>query len=335
MPRAAIIGTGFYVPDTVVTNEDLTRLMDTSDAWITERSGIKERRWVDIGPDNLAVENGSDMAVKASLRAIENAGIDRRDIDLVLYATLNPDVTFPGNGVFIEDKLELRTAGAMDIRNQCTGFIYGLAAADGFIRAGTARTILLIGAELHSTALDKTTRGRDIAVLFGDGAGAAILRPSNDPERGIISAKLGADGARAEAVWIPGGGSKHPSSHQTVDERAHYMKMNGRAIYKFAVTMMHQLVAETIEEQGISIDDIAYLIPHQSNLRIIESAAERLGMPMDRVAVNIDRYGNTSAASIAMALHEAVHTERIKRGDLVMLVAFGAGLTWGCVLMRI
>jgi 3-oxoacyl-[acyl-carrier-protein] synthase III len=322
-----IAGTGIAVPAQVVTNADFEKRLDTSNEWIVQRTGIHERRIA--APDEATLT----FSTAASRMALQNANLTPTDIDLIVQATVTPDHTLPSTACELQAALGCRWIPAFDLSAACSGYIYALVDAAQYIASGMAKNVLLLGSETLTRITDMEDRGT--AVLFGDGAGAAILRPSSDPERGIISAKIGADGARAQAVWIPGGGSLHPSSHQTVDERAHYMKMNGRAIYKFAVTMMHQLVAETLEEQGITIDDLAYLIPHQSNLRIIESATEKLGIPMDRVAVNIDRFGNTSAASIAMAVHEAFSTGRVKRGDLVMLVAFGAGLTWGCVLMRI
>lgn len=322
-----IAGTGMAVPAQTITNRDFERRLDTSDEWIVQRTGIHERRIAGPGESTLS------MSTAAARMALQNARLTPQDIDLIVHATVTPDHTLPSTACELQAALGCRWIPSFDISAACSGFVYAMVDAAQYIGSGMARNVLVLGSETLTRITDMEDRGT--AVLFGDGCGAVVLRPSSDPERGIISAKLGADGGRAFAVWIPGGGSADPSSHRTVDERLHYMKMNGRAIYKFAVSMMHELVAQTIEELGISSEDLALVIPHQSNLRIIESAAERLNIPMSRVAVNIDRYGNTSAASIAMALHEAVATGRVKRGDLVMFVAFGAGLTWGCMLMRI
>ena len=336
MTRAAIIGTGFYVPDNVVTNEDLTKLMDTSDAWITERSGIKERRWLELGPDGRTVENGVSMGVKAAQRAIDRAGIDKTEIDQIIYATLNPDVAFPGNGVFIEDLLQLKTAGAMDIRNQCTGFIYGLAAADGFIRAGTARTVLLIGGEIHSTAMDKTTRGRDIAVLFGDGAGAVVLQACDDDDRGVLASVLHSQGRFAHDLWLeaPMADVEERINPELIAAGRHFPQMNGALVFKHATRRFCESIQEVIAKGGVTADEVNLLVPHQANQRITDAVADRMGFGPERVVSNIARYGNTTAATIPIALAEAEAEGRLKRGDLVVTVAFGSGFTWGANLIR-
>jgi len=322
-----IAGTGICVPERVVTNEDFTKHLDTSDEWIVQRTGIRERRIAAPGESTLAFSAG------ASRQALAEAGMQPEDIDLIVHATVTPAHQLPSTACELQAELGCRWVPAFDIGAACSGFVYAMVSAAQFIDCGMAKNVLVLGSETLTAITDMEDRGT--AVLFGDGAGAAILRASTTPERGILAAQLGADGGRAKAVWVPAGGSSEPTSTRTVNERLHYMKMNGREIYKFAVTQMHTLVRDTAEEAGVSLDDLALVIPHQSNLRIIESAASRLDFPMERVSVNIDRFGNTSAASIAMALHEARASKRIKSGDLVMLVGFGAGLTWGSALLRI
>jgi 3-oxoacyl-[acyl-carrier-protein] synthase-3 len=322
-----IAGTGACVPAQVVTNDDFAKRLDTSDEWILKRTGIRERRIAGPGETTLT------LSESASRQALADADLRPDQIDLIVHATATPDHVLPATACELQAKLGCGWIPAFDISAACSGFVYALVNAAQFIDSGMAKKVLVLGSETLTTITDMEDRGT--AILFGDGAGAAVLQPSEDPTRGILAARLGADGERARAVWVPGGGSAEPPSIRTVNERMHYMKMRGREIYKFAVTMMHSLVEETADDAGIELDELALLIPHQSNLRIIESAVSRLGMSMDRVAINIDRYGNTSAASIGMALHEALDTGRVKSGDLVMLVAFGAGLTWGSVLMRI
>jgi len=336
MTRAAITGTGFWVPDQVITNADLEKMMDTSDAWIVERSGIRERRWLRIREDGYTEITGAEMGARAAREAIAEAGIEPADVDLVIYATLNPDCFFPGNGVFIEDLLGLNTTGAMDIRNQCTGFIYGLAAADGFIRAGTARTVLLIGGEVHSTALDKTTRGRDIAVLFGDGAGAAVVQAVEDEDRGVIASVLHSQGRYARELWaeIPIGNFRERWTDAMLAEARQYPHMNGPMVFKHATRRFCEAINEVLAKGGAAIEDVALLIPHQANQRITDAVAERMGVPPERVVSNIERYGNTTAGSIPIALAEAVRQGRLKRGDLLVTVAFGSGFTWGANLIR-
>jgi 3-oxoacyl-[acyl-carrier-protein] synthase-3 len=335
MPRAAVIGTGFYVPENVVTNDDLAGMMDTSDQWITERSGIKERRWLPRDKDGFTVMSGSEMGARAARMAIKAAGIDKDEIDQVIYATLNPDVFFPGNGVFIEDLLKLHTAGAMDIRNQCSGFIYGVAAADGFIRSGTAETVLLIGGEIQSTALDATTRGRDMAVLFGDGAGAAILQ-ATDEDRGVISSVLHSQGRHARDLWLeaPVANLCERITPNMIAEGRHYPRMNGPMVFKHATRRFCEAINEVLEKGGFCPEDIDLLVPHQANQRITDAVADRMGLAQERVYSNIARYGNTTAATIPIALAEAERDGRLKRGHLVVTVAFGSGFTWGANLIR-
>ncbi len=322
-----IAGTGAYVPERVVTNEDFTKRLDTSDEWIVQRTGIRERRIVAPGEGTLA------LSVNASRQALAEAGLQPEEIDLIVIATATPEHPLPSTACELQAALGCGWIPSFDIAAACAGYVYAMVSAAQFLDCGMATKALILGAETLTSITDMEDRGT--AILFGDAAGAAILQPTDDPNKGILAARLGADGARAKAVWVPGGGSAEPASIKTVNERLHYMKMKGRAIYKFAVNMMHSLVRDTAEDAGVSLDDLAYVIPHQSNLRIIESAVSRLGIPMDKVAINIDRYGNTSAASVALAFHEARETGRIKSGDLVMFVAFGAGLTWGSALLRI
>ncbi len=322
-----IAGTGSYTPEKIVTNDDFAKYLDTSDEWITQRTGIRQRR--------IAAEDEStlDLSAAASRAALEQAGMQPADIDLIVHATATPEHPLPSTACELQSTLGCGWIPAFDIAAACSGYVYALVNAANFIQAGMARNVLLVGSETLTRITDMEDRAT--AILFGDGAGAAILRPSSDPEQGIVAARLGADGSRARAIYVPAGGSAEPASVRTVNERLHYMKMNGRAIYKFAVNMMSSLVAETAEEAGVPLADLALVVPHQSNLRIIESAAERIGLPMERVAVNIDRYGNTSAASIGIVLDEALRSGRVGRGDLVMLVAFGAGLTWASALIRL
>ncbi len=335
MTRAAITGTGFWVPERVVTNDDLAAIMDTSDEWITERSGIRERRWLERDADGRTLIPGAEMGARAAREAIADAGIDKDTIDQVIYATLNPDVFFPGNGVFIEHLLELNTAGAMDIRNQCTGFVYGLAAADGFIQSGLARTVLVIGGEIQSTALDLTDRGRDMAVLFADGAGAAIVQ-ATDEDRGILASVLHSQGRYARELFAeaPVATVTGRMTAAMIAEGRHYPHMNGKMVFQHATRRFGEAIDEVLKKGGVTIDDVALLIPHQANQRITDAVTARLGLPVERVFSNIARYGNTTAASIPIALAEAVRAGRVKRGDLIVTVAFGSGFTWGANLIR-
>jgi 3-oxoacyl-[acyl-carrier-protein] synthase-3 len=335
MTHAAIIGTGMYVPSRIVTNEDLTQWMDTSDEWITERSGIKERRWLEQDDAGVTVETGAEMGAAAARMAIEEAGIDKNDIDLILYATLSPDVVFPGNGVFIEDLLELNTVGAMDIRNQCTGFIYALATADGFIQAGTARTILVVGQEIQSTALNLTDRGRDMAVLFGDGAGAAVVQATED-DRGIIASVLHSQGRFARDLLgeAPMSTIQDRINVELIAQDRHYPTMNGPKVFKHATRRFCESIKEVLQKGEADLADVDLVIPHQANQRITDAVGARMGVPPERMFSNIAKYGNTTAASIPIAMAEAVKEGRLNRGDLLVTVAFGSGFTWGANLIR-
>ena len=330
MIRSEVVSTGYYVPERVVTNNDLAKLMDTSDEWIQQRSGVVERHWV--GED----EGGSDLAAQATQMALERAGMEASDIDCIIVATLSPDHFFPGTGVFLQRKLGLKGIPCLDVRNQCSGFLYGLSVADAWIRTGQYQHVLLVGTEVHSTGLDVSTEGRDTAVLFGDGAGVAILGPAQKAGRGVLSVHIHADGAHAEKLWVEAPASRyHPLiDHSYLDQRMHRPHMDGREVFKHAVVRMPQAVREALEANGLAIEDIDLLVPHQANLRISQAVQKSLGLPDEKVINNIQRFGNTTAASIPIALHEALAEGRIRRGDLVCLVAFGSGFTWGSALIR-
>jgi len=330
MPRAAIAALGTSVPDRVVTNEDLARLMETSDEWITQRTGIKERRWVREGQGN------SDLALEATQKALARAGWKAADIEAIVYATLSADHMFPGDGCFLNAKLGIPGVPALDIRNQCSGFIYGLSVADAWIRAGQYRRVLLVGSEIHSTGLDVSTRGRDVAVIFGDGAGAALLEATDDPGRGVLSTHLHADGRFAKELWTDAPGSRyHPRIQpRMLEDGSIFPHMEGQKVFKHAISKMPEAVREALRHNGLSAGDIKVLIPHQANLRIAEMVQRSLELRDDQVFNNIQRYGNTTAASIPLCLEEAVEARGVKRGDLVALAAFGAGFTWASALLR-
>ena len=327
--RSIISGLGTYVPPRVVTNDDLTQYMETSHEWIVERTGIEQRHWVDG-------ESNADLAEQACRRAVDDAGLQLEDIDMLIFATLSPDHDFPGTGVFAQRQLGLKPLPVLDIRQQCTGFIYGVSTADAFVRSGMYQHVLVVGSEVQSNALDLSNEGRHIAALFGDGAGAAVISLCDDPERGIISSHLYADGTDAEILWMDKPGCKQRPRITPEDLAAgkHFPVMEGRSVYKHAVKRMPESVMEALESNGFTIDDLDMLIPHQANLRINEMVARQLGLPPEKAFNNIQKYGNTTAATIPLCLKEAVDAGRVHRGDLVCLTAFGAGLTWGSVLLR-
>jgi 3-oxoacyl-[acyl-carrier-protein] synthase III len=348
MPCTKIAGIGMYVPQNVVTNDDLTSVMDTSDAWIQERTGIKERRYI-----TRQKENNSTMGVEAASIAIQRAGITAKDIDFIIYATLSPDYYFPGCGVLIQRMMGMGEIGALDIRNQCSGFVYGLSIADQFIKTGMYKNILLIGSEVHSFGLDFTTRGRNVSVIFGDGAGAVVLQPTDDPDRGILSTHLHSDGADAELLSMvnPGfhGGvfdkEKQPAvpttpygnffiTKEVVDQDDFYPNMDGQAVFKKAVVKFPEVILEALAANNLSASDLKILIPHQANLRISQFVQQKLGLRNEQVYNNIQRYGNTTAASIPIALCEAWQEGKINEGDLVCLAAFGSGFTWASALLK-
>jgi 3-oxoacyl-[acyl-carrier-protein] synthase-3 len=330
MHRSRIMGIGMNVASRVVTNNDLAQMMETSNEWIIERTGIEERRWVAPG------ETGAGLATKASEEAIRRAGISPKDIDLIIYATLSPDFNFPGTAVFVQRNLGLKEIPCLDIRQQCTGFIYGLSIADAYIRTGMFKHILLIGSEVHSTGLDKTTAGRDVTVLFGDGAGAVVIGRATDDRSMILSTHIHADGSEAEILWTEYPASAHDPriSNEAMMERKHYPAMNGKKVFKHAVTRMPAAIMEGMVTNNLKLGDIDMLIPHQANLRINQMVAKMIGMPDERVHNNIQKYGNTTAASIPICMHEAIELGKIKPGNMVCLVAFGAGLTWGSAFLR-
>jgi len=330
MPRTEFLSTGFHVPARVVTNDDLAKIMDTSDEWIVQRSGIKQRHWVSDG------DTGVSLAREASRKALDKAGLTPGDLDCIIYCTCTPDHFEPGNGVFLQRELGITDIPAVDVRNQCSGFIYGLSIADAWIRTGQYARILLVGAEVHSRGLDKTTRGRDTAVLFGDGAGAVVLGPVEDDGRGVLSTHLFADGRHAEKLWVDGPGLAHDPfvSVEMLEQGLHRAVMEGREVFKFASVKMPESVAIALKANGFSPGDVKLLVPHQANLRIIEMVQKAAGLRDDQVYVNIQRYGNTTAASIPIALDEALAEGRLKRGDLLLLTAFGSGFTWGSAAIR-
>ena len=328
--QVRITGTGMFVPPEVHTNKDLEKLMDTSDEWIQQRSGIKERRFA---VDGLG---SSDLAVPAAQAALAMAGRKPEDIDLIVFATLSPDYYFPGSGVFLQDKLGCRTIPALDVRNQCSGFLYGLNIAQLYIAAGQYERVLLVGAETHSRALNFSTPGRDVAVLFGDGAGACLLEASDSPERGVLTINLHSEGSHRDALKI-----EYPSArrwpymtHQAIDEGQQYPKMDGKHVFKHAVTRMPEAVAEALKASHLKPNDVDLYLFHQANIRINEAVMKHLDQPMSKAYNNIDKYGNCSAASIPMCLDECVRAGRVKPGDIICMASFGAGFTWGAALLR-
>jgi 3-oxoacyl-[acyl-carrier-protein] synthase-3 len=326
MLSSRIVGTGAFVPARVLTNADLERLVDTSDEWIVTRTGISERR---VAADDEAT---SDLALHAAQAALQAAGLEAADLDMILVATATPDMVFPSTACVLQDRLGARRAGALDVSAACSGFIYGLGVADGLVRAGTARTVLLIGAE----ALTKVVnwQDRNTCVLFGDGAGAVVVR-ADEGERGILSTHLYADGGRGSLLMLPGGGSRHPFSQAVLDAGLAKIQMNGgNEVFKLAVRAMEDAALTALKQHGLDVADIDHLISHQANLRIISALGQRLGVPDQKVVVNVQKVGNTSAASIPIALDGAVRDGRVKPGDLVLLCAFGGGLTWASSLIR-
>jgi 3-oxoacyl-[acyl-carrier-protein] synthase III len=331
MPRTEFISTGFHVPDRVVTNQEMTQWWDTSDEWIRERTGIEQRHWVRFGE-----ESGSDLAVEATRIALEKADMKAEDLDCIIFATLSPDVFFPGSGVFLQRKLGIPGIPALDVRNQCTGFLYGLSVADAWIRTGQYRRILLVGAEVHSTGMDWNRDADSVQFLFGDGAGAVILGPTEEEGRGILSTHLHSDGTHAEKLWCESDSSaRFPRiSHQDLEEGRHYPKMDGGFVFRHAVRRMPEAVLHALGVHGLGVEDIDLLIAHQANLRINETVARRLGLEEDQCYNNIQRFGNTTAATIPIALDECVEQGRLKRGDLLVLTGFGSGFTWGSAAIR-
>ena len=334
MYHSKISGLGFYVPENVVTNDDLSKIMDTNDAWIQERTGIKERRHIKKGEDTTTT-----MGVKAAKIAIERAGIDKDDIDFIVFATLSPDYYFPGPGVLVQRDLGINTVGALDIRNQCSGFVYAVSIADQYIKSGMYKNVLVIGSEVHSLGLDFTDRGRGVSVIFGDGAGAAVLSRETDLTKGILSTHLHSEGQHAEelAVLAPGMGGRWVTdiiADNNPDDDSYLPHMNGQFVFKNAVVRFAEVINEGLEANGLAVSDIDMLIPHQANLRISQFIQHKFQLPDDKVFNNIQKYGNTTAASIPIALTEAWEQGKIKSGDTVVLAAFGSGFTWGSVIIK-
>ncbi|AVR45777.1 3-oxoacyl-ACP synthase [Christiangramia fulva] len=335
MYQSKIAGLGKYVPENVVTNDDLSKMMDTSDEWITERTGIKERRHIKKGDGNSTAV----MGYKAAQIAIQKAGISKDDIDLIVFATLSPDYYFPGCGVQVQEMLDIDTCPALDVRNQCSGFIYGLSVADQFIKTGMYKTVLLIGSENHSGGLDFTNRGRSVSVIFGDGAGAAVLTRSDHVSQGILSTHLHSEGKHSLELslkgpstnyWVPEIIKDNPQG----DDIPYYPYMNGQFVFKNAVQRFSEVINEGLKANGLEVKDIDMLIPHQANLRISQFIQQKFRLSDDQVYNNIQRYGNTTAASIPIALTEAVEEGKIREGDIVVLAAFGSGFTWGSAIIE-
>lgn len=334
MYTSKISGVGHYVPENVVTNADLMKFMDTSDEWIQERTGIKERRWIDPASGDMP----STMGTKAALKAIQNAGITPHDIDFIVFATLSPDFYFPGPGVQVQDQLGIREVGALDVRNQCSGFIYALSVADQFVKTGMYKHVLVIGSEYHSGGLEKSTRGRNVSVIFGDGAGAVVLSRSDKENQGILSTHLHSEGKHALELALKG-----PATSRWVDkimeeanpdDASYYPYMNGNFVFKHAVTRFKEVISEALHANSMQASDIDILIPHQANLRISQFIQKQMNLPDQKVYNNIMKYGNTTAASIPIALSEAVGEGKVQAGDIVCLAAFGSGFTWASALVR-
>jgi len=325
MIHARITGTGSYVPGKIITNHDLEKLVDTSDDWITERTGIKERRIVEKG------QTTSDLAYEASRKALKAAGLGANELDLILIATTTPDMLMPNLGCVVQDKLGAKKAAAFDVYAACSGFLYGLSVADAFIKSGMYKNILLVGAEVLSRFMDWEDRAT--CILFGDGAGAVVIQ-RHAGKHGVLSTHLHSDGSLGDLLYLPAGGALHPATHETIHKRMHYIKMKGNETFKAAVLALENVVQETLAYNKVKPEKIDFLIPHQANLRIIQAMAQRLKMPMEKVVVTLPKYGNTSAASIPMALDEAVRDGRIKENHLLLFEAFGGGLTWASALVR-
>jgi 3-oxoacyl-[acyl-carrier-protein] synthase III len=347
MVRSKIAGIGMYVPSNVVTNNDLTKYMDTNDEWIQERTGIKERRYA-----HRTDETTTTMGVEAATVAIERAGITPQDIDFIVFATLSPDYYFPGCGVLLQRAMKMKQVGALDVRNQCSGFVYAVSVADQFIKSGMYKNILVVGAEKHSFGLDLSTRGRNVSVIFGDGAGAVVLQPTNDENRGILSTHLHSDGTDAEilAMFNPGTHANHWKenaatfnegeladmfmSHAMIDNAENFPTMDGPAVFKTAVVKFPEVIMEALAANGYQAADLKLLIPHQANLRIAQFVQHKLKLRDDQVHNNIQKYGNTTAASVPIALCEAWEEGKLNEGDLVCLAAFGSGFTWASALLK-
>ncbi|WP_439584023.1 3-oxoacyl-ACP synthase III family protein [Dyadobacter bucti] len=332
MTFSKITGLGYYVPDNIVTNSDLTKWMDTSDEWITERTGIKERRYFEYGKDT-----NYSMAAAASRQALERAGLSANDIDVIVYATITPDYFFPGSAFLMQRELGMDGKPVIDIREQCSGFVYALSIADQFIKSGMYKTALVVGSEIQSSWIDKSTAGRNTAVIFGDGAGAAVLAATDDPQHCILSTHLHADGRFAEDLYVREPGSSRegrPVNSEMLKEGGYNVFMNGNAVFKHAIVRFGEVIQEALQANGYEPGDLNLLVPHQANIRISDYVRQQLGMTEDQVVNNIQRFGNTTAASIPIALAEAWETGRLRDGDLICLAAFGSGFTWASALIK-
>jgi 3-oxoacyl-[acyl-carrier-protein] synthase III len=323
--RGRIIGTGSYLPKKILTNFDLGKMVDTSDEWITERTGIKERRIAGQG------EAASDLSLEASKRALSEAGIKPNEIDMIIVATMSGDMPMPSTAALLQGKLGAKNAAAFDINGACSGFLYGLSVADSFLKSGMSKKLLLVGVDVNSRFIN--WQDRSTCVIFGDGAGAVVMKPTR-AKRGILSTHLHSDGSLWDLICLPGGGSRHPASSESIKNKLHFIKMKGNETFKTAVRTLEKLALNTLKANNIKPSQLAMLIPHQANLRIIKAMAKRLGLPMSKVVVNLDRYGNTSSASIPIALDEAVREGRVRSGDYILFEAFGSGLTWASALVR-
>jgi 3-oxoacyl-[acyl-carrier-protein] synthase-3 len=324
--RAHILGTGGYAPEKIVTNDDLAKRVDTSDAWIVERTGIRARRQAAPG------ENTSDMAVKASIAALEMARTRPEEIDLIVMGTVTPDMPMPASAAFVSHKLGAKKAFAFDLSAACAGSLFGLSVAQQYIVSGTAKRVLVIGAELLTRVID--WEDRNTCVLFGDAAGAMVVGPSPSDDHGLLSLHLHTEGSLAHILWIQGGGSVHPASHEMIDQKLHKVQMNGREVFKFAVRSLTDKLNEALEANKVKAEQVTHVIAHQANIRIIDAVLERVGISKERATLNIDRYGNTSSASLPMTLDEANRAGKLKRGDLVAMMAIGAGMSYGSALVR-
>lgn len=323
--RSRITGTGAYVPEKVLNNFDLEKMVDTSDKWITERTGIKERRIAGTA------EAASDLSLEASKRALREARVKPKEIDMIIVATVSGDMPMPSTASLLQGKLGAGNAGAFDLNAACSGFLYGLSVADSFIRAGTSKKLLLVGVEVFSKFID--WKDRSTCILFGDGAGAVVIEPTNI-DKGVMSTHLYSDGNVWDLISLPGGGSRYPASMKTIKDRMHFVKMKGNETFKVAVRKLEEVALHTLKKHKIKPSQLALLIPHQANFRIIQAMAKRLKLPMDKIVVNLDKYGNTSSASIPIALDEALRMGRIRDGDYILLEAFGGGLTWASALIK-
>jgi 3-oxoacyl-[acyl-carrier-protein] synthase-3 len=332
MRNSRILSVGRYIPPRIVTNDDLTKVMDTSDEWIQQRTGIQQRHYSD------GWTGAADMGAEAAREALDRAGLRPQDIDCIIFATLSPDVDMPASACLLQDRLGIGGIPAFDVRNQCSGFLYSTSIADKFVKTGTYDRVLVVGSEVHSTGIDLTTRGRDVAVIFGDGAGAAVIGPEPDPQRGILVTCLHAEGKFAEKLWLesPASRLRPRLTEEMIDgeDARIFPKMEGRYVFRHAVTRMPEVIQEALDAVGLKPGDIDLLVPHQANLRINQMVAMGFEMPEERVVNNIQRYGNTTAGSIPLALYEALQDGRIHDGDLICLAGFGAGFTWGAVLIR-